>query len=418
MFEYVLRCIIIIVLIGGSKNFNRRHCVKSSQKNLFMCIFLFCSILLTSAVSEAKKACSEPDKFPVCHAGSENNPHFVNICVDFAALWGHFSNHSNDYYGECNDAGADIIAYTCNAGLSFSPSNQSICRDMDTNTVVANCNDSRNCVCSNDPVSETQYQRNYFNYLIAPFFEGDQFYIDEFDFQNLGYTERSILSGYGVASQASTALGKSILEPNATLQFHFGSERFGNKYFVDTCFRYVGDLPTNAKLTVKHQNTIISENSSLYRQKAQLKQKYELFCDHSTDASTNYSVAANPVASTVLSSYNGMGVSWEEVIPAKKFCYIRTTLTENENQTELRPNRLQMVAFQNQTEVTLKDFVPSLSDLPVNICYIQNSNGCCTDVSLTTQNAFRSFIVGTGNTGQRNSSYRGSCSASCKKNCK
>lgn len=396
----------------------KRVLVSKYQKNLYICILFLCGLLLTPAVSEAKKVCADPDKFPVCHAGSENNPNYVNICVDFAALWGHFSNHSLDYYGECLDASADIIAYTCNAGLSFSPSNQKICRDIDTNSIVPNCNDSRNCVCSNDPVTETQYQRNYFKYLIAPFFEGDQFYIDEFDFQTLGYTEHSALSGYGIISQAAPVVGKSILEPNASLQFHFGSERFGNKYFVDTCFRYVGDLPTNSKLTVKHQNTIISENSSLYRQKAQLKQKYELFCDHSTDTTTNFSVSANPVASTVLSSYNGMGVAWQEVIPAKKFCFIRTTLTENENQTELRPNRLQMVAFQNQTEVTLKDFIPTGNDLPVNVCYVQNSNGCCQDVTLTTQSDFRNFIVATGNTGQRNSSYRGACTINCKKLCK
>lgn len=385
------------------------------KRFLFISVIAFCGLLLSSVNSEAKKICSDPNKFPVCHAGSEKNPNYVNICIDFAALWGHFSNHSLDYYGECGGADADIISYTCNAGLSFSPSNQKICRDLTTNTIVANCNESKNCVCSNEPATEAQYQANYFRYLIAPFFEGDQFYLDEFDFETLGYTEYATLSDYNVVTQAAPAVGKYVLEPNSTLQFHFGSERFGTKYFVDTCFRYVGDLPTNDKIKIKHQNTIISENNALYRQKAQLKQKYELFCDHSTDTSTNYSVASNPVSSTVLSSYNGMGISWEQVIPAKKFCYIRTTLQEDENQTVLRPNSLQVVTFQNQTEVTLDGFMPAGDDLPVDICYIENVTGKCQDVSVSTQDEFRAFIVGTGNTGQRNSSYRGVCPEKCKK---
>lgn len=384
------------------------------HKYISICLIAFCGLLLTSVNGEAKNACLDPDKFPVCHAGSENNPNYVNICVDFAALWGHFSNHSLDYYGECGGADADIISYTCNAGLSFSPNAQKICRDITTNTIVANCNESTNCVCSNNPATEAQYEANYFRYLIAPFFEGDQFYLDTFDFETLGYTEHAILSGYSVVTEAASDAGKFVLEPNSTLQFHFGSERFGNKYFVDTCFRYVGDLPTSAKIKIKHQNTIISENSALYRQKAQLKQKYDLFCDHSADTSSNYSVASNPVASTVLSSYNGTGMSWEQVIPAKKFCYIRTTLQENENQTELRPNKLQMVTFQNQTEVTLDGFEPAGDDLPVDICYIQNVTGHCQDVTISTQEEFRAFIVATGNTGHRNSSYRGACPAKCK----
>ena len=381
-------------------------------------LFVTVLSLTTSFSVEAKRACTDPDKFPVCHAGSEKNPNYVNICVDFAALWGHFAQHSMDYYGECQTNDADIVAYTCNAGLNFSPSNQKICRDLTTNTIVSSCSDSKNCICSNDPYTEAQYQANYFKFLIAPFFEGDQFYLDEFDFETLGYSEYLTLGGYNQTAQAANAQGKYVLESNSTLQFHFGSERFGNTYFVDTCFRYVGDLPTSDKITIRHQNTIISENNALYRQKAQLKQKYELFCDHSTSTSTNYAVSNTPVASTVFSSYNGVGLNWTQVIPAKKFCYIRTTLSENPLVTDLRPQSLQVVTYQNQTDINLENYTPGSDDLPVNICYIDNRTGCCTDVTLNTQDQFRAFIVGTGNTGQRNSSFRGACSNNCKKLCK
>lgn len=391
--------------------------IKIFKSNMAALCFLL-SIFLISSPVVAKRACVDPDKFPVCHAGSEKNPNYVNICVDFAALWGHFANHSLDYYGECQSQDADIVAYTCNAGLNFSPSNQKICRDLTTNTVVNDCSNSSNCVCSNDPYTEAQYEANYFKFLIAPFFEGDQFYLDEFDFESLGYTEYLTLGGYNQTAFAAPAVGKYVLEPNSTLQFHFGSERFGNTYFVDTCFRYVGDLPTNAKISIRHQNTIVSENNALYRQKAQLKQKYELFCDHSTTTSTDYSVSSAPVASTVFSHYNGVGLNWSQVIPAKKFCYIRTTLSENPLVTDLRPQSLQVVTYQNQTEVNLDNYTPGSDDLPVNICYIDNRTGCCLDVGINTQEQFRDFIVSTGNTGQRNSSYRGACSNNCKKLCK
>lgn len=387
-------------------------------KSFMALLFVTVLSLTTSFSVEAKRACTDPDKFPVCHAGSEKNPNYVNICVDFAALWGHFAQHSMDYYGECQTNDADIVAYTCNAGLNFSPSNQKICRDLTTNTIVNSCSDSKNCICSNDPYTEAQYQANYFKFLIAPFFEGDQFYLDEFDFETLGYTEYLTLGGYNQTAQAANVVGKYVLEPNSTLQFHFGSERFGNTYFVDTCFRYVGDLPSSDKITIRHQNTIISENNSLYRQKAQLKQKYELFCDHSSSPSTDYAVSSTPVASTVFSSYNGVGLNWTQVVPAKKFCYIRTTLSENPLVTDLRPQSLQVVTYQNQTDINLENYTPGSDDLPVNICYIENRTGCCTDVTLNTQEQFRSFIVGTGNTGQRNSSFRGACSNNCKKFCK
>lgn len=379
-------------------------------------LLLIAIVLFTQNVL-AKRECLDPDKFPVCHAGSSINPNYVNICVDFASLWGHFANHENDYYGECKNADADIVAYTCNAGLSFSPATKKICQDNATGLSVSTCDNLKNCTCSNNPALESQYQSNYFTAHMASFFAGEQFYYDEFDFENLAFNEIFTLGEYGRVTEAAQELGKYVLSPNNKLKFHFGSERFGAKYFVDTCVRYVGDLPAGDKILIGHQSVILSENASTYRQKADLKYKYELFCDHSTTTSVDFSVSTSPVSSTVILPFNSAGLVWQQNIPAKKFCFIRTTFFENANADYLRPQKLQNVEFQNSTLLTLDSSSTSSEDLPVNVCYVENSSGCCRDVLINTENQFRDFILSVGNTGHRNSSFRGICPSGCKRFC-
>ncbi len=381
-------------------------------------IFVILVTVLFSQNILAKKTCVDPDKFPVCHAGSEINPHYVNICVDFASLWGHFSNHENDYYGECKNSDADIVAYTCNAGLSFSPGNSKICRDNHSGNIVSSCENINNCTCSNDPSGEAQFQSNYFTALVAKFFAGEQFYYDELDFNSLAYNEILTLGEYDRVSEASKELGKYVLSPNNDLKIHLGSERFGAKYFVDTCFRYVGDLNTSDKISIRHQGNVHSENSIKYRQKANLRYKYELFCDHSSSTSVDFSVGLSPLASTVEQSFGGMGIEWVQNIPAKKFCFIRTTYTESKSESALRPQSLQNIEFQNLTQLNLVSSSSSSNAFPVNICYIENSTGCCQDVNIETEDSFRSFILSVGNTGHRNSSFRGICPSGCKRFCK
>lgn len=138
---------------------------------------------------------------------------------------------------EVNSSGNSM--YACNAGLKHVNTNDRVCYDRKTlNSCTpddaCSTGDNCNCVCTGGGLGDTQLNNQGNNRL-------DFLKAKVANWTDNGYAPTGITSVY---KEAGTSSFNTIHSTNTmfrkqltSLEFNFGSERYGTEYFVDVCFR-------------------------------------------------------------------------------------------------------------------------------------------------------------------------------------
>lgn len=337
------------------------------MKIIYIFLFIFSNAM-------AKVAC--PDyKAVVCHAGSVNNPNFVEICVSFSSLYGHLAEHSNDYYGECTLRNVKS-SYVCNAGLRQKDVNDKICirRDIDQTVYVNNCDGSSNCTCSSAK-----------DLFIFDFFDVSKADFDPFDgVETSVYSTSHIQAGKDRYKVATPDPATTRIANENGLSFNLGSERMNAEYFVDACWmnttgleEYELDFSIDSKITSNTQGDNVSLD---YAQASGLQSRFLLYCDSVFDGVFNYETA-QVVASTNYAPFNvGQYTRFDYNVSDSEFCFIRQSLIETKPMA-MRPWNLKNIVVSNN--VTSHEEVPA--DRQIEICHIneisKNGHGTNGDYS-------------------------------------
>ncbi len=317
-------------------------------------------IFISSSVL-AKNNC--PDyKALVCHAGSEINPNYVDICVSFSSLYGHLAEHEMDYYGPCRLK--DIkTPYVCNAGMRQKDSAAQICIRKDENSTeyVADCGDSRNCTCSGPT-----------DHYLYDFFRVDLVDFDPFSEVSTNLETRNIQAGKDRFKAATNTPATKRIVNEGGLSFNLGSERMNGEYFVDMCWMNT----TGTKqydLDFNIQSNIIghSEIGATYTEVTDLKSKYHIYCDYDFDGVYDYDTLTKVESSTEVPFQIGTIATYDFNISNAEFCVVRQAFREMKPEV-MRPWDLKKITVQNNLEID----VPPYNEGPINICHVQEiTNG-------------------------------------------
>lgn len=317
------------------------------------------SLLFIISSAFAKIAC--PDyKAVVCHAGSEINPHFVEVCVSFSSLYGHLAEHANDYYGECSLRNVKQ-SYVCNAGLRQKDVDDKICirRDGDATAYVSDCGTSKNCTCTS----------------AKDLFQFDFFAVDLADFDpalaivTSNYTTKNIQAGKERYKVATADPARTIIASQNGLAFNLGSERMNAEYFVDACWmnttgmeEYSLEFSVDSRITSNTQG----DNSSIdYASASGLQSRFLLYCDTTFDGVFDLN-SVSMIESTSYLPFNiGQYAKFEYTVADAEFCFIRQSLIET-NPMQMRPWNLKNIVVTNN--VTSHEEIPV--ERPIEICHI------------------------------------------------
>lgn len=296
-------------------------------------------------------------KAQVCHAGSSVNPHFVDICVSFSSLWGHFSTDEYDYYGPCRLNNLKD-PYVCNAGMRHKDAQDQICYTIENDEIhyVNECGESSNCYCS---PAEVANQFDFFSYFIGDFnpFEGS--------IQNV--RNQSTSAGKDTYNTAtSNPLWTRLVTDNG-LSFNLGTERMNGEYFVDMC--WVNTTGVDEYSLDFNVNSVIESgehNGASYSVVSGLLTKFQLLCDYVIDGQYNSNtltlVKDTDYTSFSIGSLFGMNYKVENA----EYCILRQKMMETRSEY-MRPHDLKKIVVQN----TMKADVDDYQDGAIQICNVQ-----------------------------------------------
>jgi len=342
--------------------------------------------------------CPQKGKTVVCHAGSEINPNFVNICVDFGSLWGHFAHHSKDSYGECPVQASK--PYACNAGIKHETPPNNICKDLTTGDYVENCDGLISCMCSYG--GDTQNRTDFMNFTYKNR-ENEQ--------------ENKRVTGADIDTFATAftnqEFGKyEILSESLT--FNFGSERLGAEYFVDLCV----ERPTSSQDYAQVSALLILDGNILRRSpyigQSQLMLKSSLFCTN--DLSEPWKVYNQLVYNNSYSPYPFSGAHLNHYSPKSNLCVHRYTFLEEVNVPYLRDWEHSNV----KASITIDTLEEDNNDGPIQICHVQKLRGNnyqCTNMNFPSSENYIDYILTYNNVSDwrqdHNHDYRGQCLSPC-----
>ncbi|EQC50503.1 hypothetical protein [Bacteriovorax sp. DB6_IX] len=323
--------------------------------------YLIALIFILTAQVQARVNC--PDyKAVVCHAGSEINPHYVEICVSFSSLYGHLAEHEMDYYGECRLRNVKA-AYACNAGMRHKDANETICiqRDNDETRYVASCGESKNCMCSG---FVNQFVFDYFNVEMST-------YNPFLDLSALSEV-KNIQAGQDRFMAATNTPATTKIKSEGGLSFYLGSERMNGEYFVDMCWtNTTGSQQYDLDFSLS--SSIISniDNGQTYPEVTDLKSKYHLFCDYDFDGYFNYDSLVRVESSPEVPFQLGTYANYDFSISNAEFCVVRQTFEERQPE-RMRPWDLKKITVLNNLNIE----TPIPNDGPIRICHVQEiTNG-------------------------------------------
>lgn len=349
--------------------------------------------------------CDQKTKTIVCHAGSEINPNYVNICVDFAALWGHFAHHSMDMYGECPTQSKQ--PYACNAGIKHLAPTATICYQNDNFLTSTNCDDSENCTCS-----YAQDEQNKLDYLKL-----DYSNIDGQEIEGSKLTQASKTAQYATAFDRSE-FGKYKIETE-TLNFNLGSERIGSEYFVDICMESPG-ADNREKFNLDIALTLADGvlNQSPYVSMTNLKIKTEIYCKKNMKNLNK--VFRNLVYETSYNSYTTGGMFLNPSISKNDFCVVRHLFKENQNISYMRKWKHLNVKASSLVDNNEEDVT---EDGPFDICHVQQTKVRgkktyqCEDLRFTSGENYINYILVYNNVRawrqDHQHDYKGRCESVC-----
>ena len=363
--------------------------------------------LLSWGVFAQNNLCQDKFHIPICHSGAGHSHNDVDICPDFGSLWGHLVQHPDDYIGPCiEDVEANVKLYACNAGLKHKPHTQALCFDRDRDgIVVPNCDNSRNCICSNGDELQTQHLRDYFEYGIADFTN---------DF-SAPFSLNRKKAGKTLFEVASDSQGNHVLSEDPRLTFQFGSTRIGTEYFVDFCWKILDSELAKKQFKISSTLSVV-ENLFLgvdYLNTADVELKWEIYCDSKFSGQLSYSPV--PYRESSYAPFLTGLAQVNQDLPIGQSCFIRYKLRENEWDF-LRPHDLKKITVLNNMDIEPKNPIEP-NDLPITFCHVepqgQNSYNCRTHTFPNTQ-ALRLWMM-TGNNDHREwrqnnqHNYRGVC---------
>lgn len=365
-------------------------------------------------------------KAQVCHAGSEVNPNFVDICVSFSSLWGHFSNHDHDYYGPCRLRNLKN-PYVCNAGMRHKDASSEVCYivEEDNMTYVNECGDAKNCYCSSPEVAN---QFDFFSFFIGEFNPFNE------TIQNVRSEKLSAgKESFNVAT--NNPLWNRILTENG-LSFNLGTERMNGEYFVDMCWvNTTGVSQYTLDFNVGSIIESATHNNLSYPDTTGLMTKFQLLCDFNFDGQYN-STSLSLVRDTDYSPFNVGGVlGIQYKVENAEYCILRQKLVETKPEF-LRPHDLKKIVVQN---TMLADAV-EYDDGLINICNVQankkngtiettpmmsdvakfsfsNNKHTCTQLQFANSEHLKSYIVTYGKLNEflkiHQHDYVGICNNTC-----
>lgn len=325
-------------------------------------------------------------KAQICHAGSEKNPNFVDLCVSFSSLWGHFAHHELDYYGPCRLKNLKN-PYVCNAGMRHKDAATEVCYKIENDEIeyVNECGDSYNCYCSPAQVANNF---DYFSISIGEF--------NPFNEQVSNITRKDIHAGKNdFATATQNPLFSKIIADNG-MSFNLGTERLNGEYFVDMCWvntTGLSDYELDFNLTSRIDSAEHTNRS--YSDVSGVQTKFQLLCDFSnTDdySSSNLSL----VKESSYTPFNIGGIfGFNFKVESAKYCILRQRFVEVYPEF-LRPNDLKKITVENKLNAI---DVPNYQDSPIQICHVEavkekGKNGYkCTQFTFTNSDALKNYIV-------------------------
>ncbi|ATH08304.1 hypothetical protein BIY24_10195 [Halobacteriovorax marinus] len=345
---------------------------------LLSLFLLFITTIISTQVS-AGNICSDKklNKITICHAGSEHNPHFVNICVDFAAVHGHLKNHSHDSVGACGSTTQSLndgVVYACNAGIKHIKPASRVCYQrsnpsLSCNPSTCESGQSCDCVCSGETdgpnvVDFMKYNgRSFSNVDQLNEIENDSFWGGTLQARTSTYSQNSgqvDSEGFVVATHDPS----NYVLRNNSLSFELGSELFGTEYFVDLCWKntnedYAGEFEITPKYSYKNKQLF----GQSYVETADILTRTDVEC---TDDKNK--------------KFNLFDESWllfpsqmSEILPqvgtvdGVSFCRVRHYFKENSN--SFRPWDTKAIEVSTSLEVTLTEDQETPLDQGVKLCH-------------------------------------------------
>ncbi|PIK16105.1 hypothetical protein [Halobacteriovorax sp. JY17] len=341
-------------------------------------LFIFA---IFSAPVRAGNICGDNklNKITICHAGSENNPHFVNICVDFSAVHGHLKNHSHDSVGECGSSAeslSDGIVYACNAGIKHEKPNSRVCY-LRTNPAVS-CNpsiscspetSSCDCICSG--TSDGPNNVDFMKY-------SGRIFADNEELENIG--DENFWAG---TSQAKTSIAihnsgsidgegfvvathtpENYVLRNNSLSFELGSELHGTEYFVDLCWKNINkDFAGKFEFTPKYSFKNKQLFGQTYVDSAEILTRTDIECTDEDDYIFNLFDEALSIFPSQMSELFPQVGSVDGV----SFCRVRHYFKEDSK--TFRPWNLNAIEVITSLEVKLTEDQVTPVDEGVKLCH-------------------------------------------------
>lgn len=364
------------------------------------------SIILLLPVLAQASLCAKKTQTKICHAGSTQNPNHVEICVDFAALWGHFAHHPMDTYGECPTSLNE--PYACNAGIKHLAPVTKICQQLDNNLTATDCDGSSHCVCSE------AYDEQY-----------------ALDFMQFSYQARENSSTDSKTVQASRTyeyntaftdeeLGKYEIHTD-TLDFNLGSERIGSEYFVDICIENFGaDTTQNYELDVSLSLADGVLSQSPYATMTDLTINTEVYCNSDMDNLSN--VYNYQVYSSGYRRYSTGGMFFTPNVNKDNFCVVRHFFKENDQLSYLRKWSHLNVMANSLIDINDDD---TTSNEQIQICHVKEikkrgrKTYQCSDLSFNSGENYINYILQYNNVSSwrqdHQHDYEGRCESICRK---
>lgn len=355
--------------------------------------------------------CDNINKVPICHKGAGNShDKYVNICVDFGALWGHIAQHPDDYVGECTvDIEANLKVWACNAGLRHKDHLDKKCFDMNNGGVeVTSCQGLSNCLCSGEALPQVLNEFDFFSFNIANYSLGAQ---------TSSYISTDKRAGRESFTQASSAQGTQILAKETGVTFSLGSERFGSEYFVDLCWEVLDEnlreIPLKMEAEILLKSDLFNTGSG-YLSSALVSQRNGVFCDKTTESGP-YSYSSSPVFTTDNIPFLAGIRTFETIVEDARSCFVRMIFKENQNSI-LRPWDLKHVTVEPTITVEPVDPLPPL-DTGLRFCHvdvIRGSSATCRQLDFVNTDDLRTYMT-TGYSNipdwnqDHNKDYRGTC---------
>lgn len=316
------------------------------------------------------------DKITICHAGSNNNPNFVNICVDLSAVHGHLKNHSHDSVGPCGSSGeslSDGIVYACNAGIKHEKPASRLCYSR-TNPSLSckpeSCESGQSCdcVCSGEDGSSivdfmTFSGRSFSSNSDLESITNESFWSGttqsrtSIESQSYGFVDSE---GFVVATNSPE---NYVLRTNS-LSFQLSSELYGSEYFVDLCWKnvndsYAGEFEISPKYSFKNKQLF----GETYTESANILTRTDVECVDDNEQSFNLfeeSLSYFPSQMSELLPQIG-------TVDRVSFCRVRHYFKEDSE--NFRPWELNAIEVTTSLDVSLTSDQNAPNDTGVKLCH-------------------------------------------------